>query len=125
MGQSRISEEGISERKEKISRLETQIEIWRATGEITPGMDIIRRAVAAGKVVEEKEVLARVKNLAFSTEPDRADLAKHAGTLAAYDSIYYDIFEAGKKIAGAELMIARLVEEIARAKKGELIETGA
>jgi|CXWL01.1.fsa_nt_gi hypothetical protein len=125
MAQARINEEGIKLRKEKISRWEAQIEVWRSSGEKSPGMDIMRQAVTAGKAAEEKEVLSRVKSLALSTEADRLDLAKHQGMLDAFNAIYYDIVDASKKIEGAENIIAKLVDEIKRAKKGELLDVGA
>lgn len=125
MAQSRIREEGINLRKEKIARWEAQIAVWRSTGEKTEGMEIIRKAILAGKAAEEKECLSRVHTLAFSTEADRADLAKHAGMLDAFNSIYYDIIDASKKIEGAELIIAKLVDEIKRAKAGELVDAEA
>ena len=125
MAQARIDEKGIRERQERISRIEQQISIWRATSERTPGMEIIRKAIEAGRKVEKDEIVQRCLTLQFSTEADRADLAKHSGTLAAFDKIYYDIFEGEKKIDGAEMMISKLQVEIDKAKKGELLETGA
>ncbi len=125
MAKARIGDEGINIRKEKIRRWEAQIEVWQSTAEKTPGMEIIRKAILAGKAAEEKEILSRVKTLALSTEADRLDLAKHQGILEAFDSIYYDIVDASKKIEGAESIIAKLSDEIKRAKLGELIDAEA
>lgn len=125
MAQSRINAEGIKLRQEKIARWEHQIEVWKATSEKSAGMDIMCKAITAGKIAEEKEILSRSKSLAFSTEADRLDLAKHQGMLDAFNSIYYDIVDASKKIEGAENIIAKLADEIKRAKNGELLDVGA
>ena len=125
MAKARVGDEGIKIRKEKIARWEAQVSVWKRTAEKTPGMEIIRTAILAGKEAEQRTILERVKTLSLSTEADRLDLAKHQGILEAYDSIYYDIVDASKKIEGAEVLIAKLREEIARAKRGELIDTEA
>ena len=125
MAQARVGDKGIAERKEKIRRWEAQIEVWRLTSEKTPGLEIIRKALLAGKNAEEKEVLSRVKTLSFATEADRIDLAKHQGLLDAFNSIYYDIVDASSKIEGAETIVAKLADEIKRAKKGELLDAEA
>lgn len=125
MGQARIPESGIKERREKIARWEEQILVWEAMASKDPGLEIVRKAINAGRDIEKKEIVSRVLSLQFSTEADRLDLGKRAGTLAAFDSIYYDIFESEKKIEGARLQIARLLSEISKANKGELIDTGA
>lgn len=70
-------------------------------------------------------IVERVKTLQFATDADRLDLAKLAGSLDMAESVYYDIAEADKKIAAAKKTIAVLAEQIGRAKKGELLETGA
>ena len=125
MAKARISAEGMKEIKQKIARWEEQISVWKSTGEKTPGMEITRKAIFAGVEAERRTILERVKTLSVSTEPDRLDLAKHQGILEAYESIYYDIVDASKKIEGAENLIAKLREKLERAKRGELIDTEA
>ena len=126
MAHARVNEQGIKERQRKIAAWEQQISVWRATGDDkSAGMKILRESVEKAKSVEEKEILSRVKTLQFVSEADKADLAKLAGRLEAFDSIYYDIADAAKKIENAEAFIAKLVDEIKRAKKGELVDTGA
>lgn len=125
MAQTRVGKEGIEYRKKKIAAWEAQIEVWNATREKSPGLAIIREATEKGTVVKKKQILDRVKTLSFSTEADRLDLAKLAGELDGLESVYYDIADADKKIETARSNIARLVDEIERAKKGELLESVA
>lgn len=125
MGQKRVDSEGIKRREVVIDRLEQQIKIWQDTSEKTPGLELLRKSCAAGIEANKKEILQRVRNLAFSTEADRLDLAKLAGRLDEIESVYYDISDAPAKIEGSKKRIAVLTEEIRRAKKGELLETEA
>lgn len=125
MGQSRVDDAGISARKQKIAAWEQQIAVWTATSENTAGMNKLREATKLGIDLVKKEISERVKTLSLATEADRLDLAKLAGKLDGLESVYYDIADASKKIEGARTIIAKLVEEIKRAKKGELIETRA
>lgn len=125
MGQKRVDRAGIERREVAIDRLERQNKIWKETAEKTPGMELLRKSCEFGIEKIKKEILNRVKSLAFSTEADRADLAKLAGRLDEIESVYYDISDAPAKIEGSNKRIAVLVEEIRRAKKGELLETEA
>lgn len=125
MGQARVDEQGIKERKQKIAAWEEQIAIWEVMSEKSPCVDKLREATDLGLKKTQREILDRVKTLSFATDPDRLDLAKLAGRLDGLESVYYDIADAPKKIEGARQFIAKLADEIKRAKKGELLETKA
>ncbi len=125
MGQARVGEDGIQARKSKIAVWEQQIQIWEAMAEKSNGLEKLREATMLGVESTKKEILQRVKTLSFDSGPDRLDLAKLAGRLDGLESIYYDIADAPKKIEGARLIIAKLADEIKRAKKGELLDTKA
>lgn len=125
MGQARVGEEGIKTRKDKIALWEQQIVVWSGLAEDTPGLKKLREATGLGVEKTRSEILDRVKTLSFATVPDQLDLAKLAGRLDGLESIYYDIADAKKKIEGARTIIAKLADEIKRAKKGELLETKA
>lgn len=125
MGQARVGEEGIKARKEKIELWEQQIAVWQGLAEDTPGLRKLREATGLGVTKTRDEILDRVKTLSFATVPDQLDLAKLSGRLDGLESIYYDIADAKKKIEGARTIIAKLADEIKRAKKGELLETRA
>lgn len=125
MGQARVGEAGVQQRKQKIAAWEAQIEVWKAMSEKSPGLENLREASRLGVETTKKEILDRVKTLSFSTDADRLDLAKMGGRLDGLESIYYDIADAPKKIEGAKQIIAKLADEIKRVKKGELLETPA
>ena len=125
MGQGRVDESGIAARKQKIAVWEGQISVWEAMSEKSRGLDKLREATDGGVKTTQREILDRVKTLSFATDADRLDLAKLAGRLDGLESVYYDIADAPKKIEGARLIIAKLADEIKRAKKGELLETKA
>lgn len=125
MGQARVDDAGVVARKKKIDAWEQQIAVWSATSENTVGMNKLREATKLGIDQTKREIEDRIKTLSFATESDRLDLAKLRGKLDGLESVYYDIADASKKIEGARTIIAKLVDEIKRAKKGELIETRA
>lgn len=125
MGQSRVDREGIEQRRLKIEAWEKQISVWQMMCDKSPAIDKLKEATDLSMAQAKREILERVKTLSFATDPDRLDLAKLAGKLDGLESVYYDIAEAPKKIEGARKIIAAIVEEIKRAKKGELIETRA
>lgn len=126
MAQQRVGESGIKDRKLRIERIETQIEVWEAMkDDKSKGLALMRQASDKGISTIKDQILDRVKTLSFSSDADRLDLAKLAGRLDGLESIYYDIADAQKKIDNARLVIAKLDDEIKRIKKGELLETGA
>ena len=126
MAQARIGDDGVKARKLKIERWEAQIEVWEAMrDDKSKGLALAQKATGAGVSTIKEQILDRVKTLSFATDADRLDLAKLAGKLDGLESIYYDIADAGKKIEGARTIIAKLVDEIKRAKKGELIDVPA
>lgn len=126
MAQARIAEDGIKARKLKIERWDAQILVWEAMqDDKSKGLTLAREATKAGISTIERDIIDRVKTLSFATDADRLDLAKLAGKLDGLESIYYDIADAGKKIEGAKQIIAKLADEIKRAKKGELIDVPA
>ena len=125
MGQSRVDEQGIATRKERIAAWENQISVWEVMLEDSNAKKKIEEAASLGVKKLEREILERVKTLSFATVPDQLDLAKLAGKLDGLESVYYDIADAKKKIAGAREIVAKLADEIKRAKKGELTETRA
>ena len=125
MGQARVGDDGIRERQQKIAAWEAQIAIWALMSEKSKALDKLKEATDLGRQKVEREILDRVKTLSFGTDADKLDLAKLAGKLDGLESVYYDIADAPKKIEGARQIIAKLVDEIKRAKKGELIETKA
>ena len=125
MGQARVGDAGVAERKQKIAVWEAQIQVWEAMSEKSKGLDKLREASGLGVEKTKQEIIDRVKTLSFASDADRLDLAKLAGRLDGLESIYYDIADARKKIEGARQIIAKLADEIKRAKKGELLETPA
>ena len=125
MGQARVSNEGIETRKKKMEAWEHQITVWQELSEETPGLKKLREAAGVGIGKIRGEIIDRVKSLSFATVPDQLDLAKLAGRLDDLESIYYDIADSNKKIEGARVLIAKLADEINRAKKGELLDTKA
>lgn len=125
MGQARVGDAGIAERKHKIAAWEAQIKVWETMTEKSKALETLREATGLAREKTERDILDRVKTLSFGTDADKLDLAKLAGRLDGLESIYYDIAEAPKKIEGARQIIAKLADEIKRAKKGELLETKA
>lgn len=126
MAQARVGEDGIKQRRLKIDRWQAQIEVWRIMqDDKSKGLSLAREATSKGISTIKDEIVDRVKTLSFATEADRLDLAKLSGKLEGLESIYYDIAEGGKKIEGAEHIIAKLSDEIKRAKKGELLDVPA
>ena len=125
MGQKRVDKEGIKRREDVIERIEKQIKIWQDTSEKTPGMELLRKSCDLGIQKKKKEIFDRARSLAFTTEADRASLSQLVGSLDELERFYYDISDATAKIEVAKNRIAVLVEEIRRAKKGELLETEA
>ncbi len=91
--------------------------------EKSKGLDKLREATDLGVKKTQQDILDRVKTLSFASDADRLDLAKLAGKLDGLESVYYDIAEAPRKIEGARQIIAKLDDEIKRARKGELLET--
>src|ERR1041385_5375454 len=109
MALARLNSEAVSRRKDQIKRLEVMIERWEKLKQ-TP--QTARDALAAARVVEEKEALKRVKTLSFATINDQIELAKIAGRLELASALDYDISEADRRIEDARKGIANLVEEI-------------
>lgn len=124
MGQVRVDKEGIARREQQIAGWSKQVEVWMAMCEKSPQLDILRRATELSITAIKRDIDERVKTLSFATVPDQLDLAKLRGKLDGIESVYYDIADAPKKIEQAKLIIAKLVEENKRAKKGELINAG-
>lgn len=93
--------------------------------EKSAALDKLREATGLARTKTERDILDRVKTLSFASDADRLDLAKLAGRLDGLESIYYDIADAPKKIEAARQVIAKLADEIKRAKKGELLDTRA
>jgi len=125
VGQARVGEDGIRERKLAIERWESQIAVWEAMSEKSSGLEKLREATGLAKSRTERDIIDRVKTLSFASDADRLDLAKLAGRLDGLESIYYDIADAPKKIEAARKVIAKLADDIKRAKKGELLDTRA
>lgn len=125
MGQQRVDENGIARRQAMIEGWNKQIEVWTAMCEESKPLSLLRQATELSIRRVREDISDRVKTLSFGTEADRLDLAKLQGKLDGLESVYYDIADAPKKIEQAKLVIAKLSEEISRAKKGELIETRA
>ena len=104
---------------------EAQIQVWEAMSEKSKGLDKLREASGLGVSKTKEEIIDRVKTLSFSSDADRLDLARLVGRLDGLESIYYDIADAPRKIEGARQIIAKLADEMKRAKKGELLDTKA